>query len=77
MLTYENATELLHLNLEEEGELRILSEAALLRFQWRCDQVFFEAIVNFFLLIILLSIVILFVVNFISSLYHCHDVPMI
>ncbi|CAL9207423.1 unnamed protein product [Musa hybrid cultivar] len=38
MLTYENATELLHLNLEEEGELRILSEAALLRFQWRCDQ---------------------------------------
>ncbi|URD84000.1 RNB [Musa troglodytarum] len=38
MLTYENATELLHLNLEEEAALRILSEAALLRFQWRCDQ---------------------------------------
>ncbi|WOL16565.1 ribonuclease II, chloroplastic/mitochondrial [Canna indica] len=38
MLTYESATELLHLNLEEEAELRILSEAALLRFQWRRDQ---------------------------------------
>jgi len=39
MLTYESATELLHLNLEEEAELRILSEAALLRLQWRRSQV--------------------------------------
>ncbi|XP_074583515.1 ribonuclease II, chloroplastic/mitochondrial [Curcuma longa] len=38
MLTYESATELLHLNLEEEAELRILSEAALHRFQWRRSQ---------------------------------------
>ncbi|KAK7259975.1 hypothetical protein RIF29_25630 [Crotalaria pallida] len=35
MLTYESASELLHLNLEEEGELRILSEAAKLRLNWR------------------------------------------
>ena len=39
MLTYESATELLHLNLEEEAELRILSEAASLRLQWRRSQV--------------------------------------
>ncbi|KAK4480956.1 hypothetical protein RD792_011818 [Penstemon davidsonii] len=38
MLTYESATELLHLNLEEEGELRLLSEAAALRLQWRRGQ---------------------------------------
>ncbi|WCJ28308.1 Ribonuclease II/R family protein [Euphorbia peplus] len=38
MLTYESASELLHLNLEEESELRILSEAAGRRFQWRCQQ---------------------------------------
>ncbi|GAV76583.1 LOW QUALITY PROTEIN: RNB domain-containing protein, partial [Cephalotus follicularis] len=38
MLTYESASELLHLNLEEEVELKILSEAAALRFQWRCQQ---------------------------------------
>uniref|UniRef100_A0A1D1ZIP0 Putative ribonuclease sll1290 n=1 Tax=Anthurium amnicola TaxID=1678845 RepID=A0A1D1ZIP0_9ARAE len=38
MLTYESATELLHLNLEEEAELKILSEAAALRLQWRCQQ---------------------------------------
>ncbi|XP_042046100.1 ribonuclease II, chloroplastic/mitochondrial-like isoform X2 [Salvia splendens] len=38
MLTYESATELLHLNLEEEAELRLLSEAATLRFQWRRRQ---------------------------------------
>lgn len=38
MLTYESATELLHLNLEEEAELRILSEAASLRLQWRRSQ---------------------------------------
>ncbi|XP_020535861.1 ribonuclease II, chloroplastic/mitochondrial isoform X2 [Jatropha curcas] len=38
MLTYESASELLHLNLEEEAELRILSEAAALRLQWRCQQ---------------------------------------
>ncbi|XP_020252520.1 ribonuclease II, chloroplastic/mitochondrial isoform X1 [Asparagus officinalis] len=38
MLTYESATELLHLNLEEEAELRLLSEAALLRLQWRRSQ---------------------------------------
>ncbi|KAI4356482.1 hypothetical protein L6164_000504 [Bauhinia variegata] len=35
MLTYESASELLHLNLEEEIELRILSEAANLRLNWR------------------------------------------
>lgn len=39
MLTYESATELLHLNLEEEGDLKLLSEAAALRLQWRCQQV--------------------------------------
>ncbi|XP_010922307.1 ribonuclease II, chloroplastic/mitochondrial [Elaeis guineensis] len=38
MLTYESASELLHLNLEEEAELRILSEAASLRSQWRRHQ---------------------------------------
>ncbi|KAL0338307.1 UNVERIFIED_CONTAM: Ribonuclease II, chloroplastic/mitochondrial [Sesamum angustifolium] len=38
MLTYESATELLHLNLEEEAELRLLSEAATLRLQWRRGQ---------------------------------------
>ncbi|GLT79200.1 hypothetical protein SLA2020_506960 [Shorea laevis] len=38
MLTYESATELLYLNLEEEVELKILSEAAALRLQWRCKQ---------------------------------------
>lgn len=39
MLTYESATELLHLNLDEERELRLLSEAAVLRLQWRRGQV--------------------------------------
>ncbi|XP_074264228.1 ribonuclease II, chloroplastic/mitochondrial isoform X2 [Silene latifolia] len=38
MLTYESALELLHMNLEEEGELKILSEAAALRLQWRRQQ---------------------------------------
>ncbi|KAL2319999.1 hypothetical protein Fmac_028968 [Flemingia macrophylla] len=38
MLTYESASELLHLNLQEEGELRILSEAANLRSHWRRQQ---------------------------------------
>ncbi|CAI9098240.1 OLC1v1034851C1 [Oldenlandia corymbosa var. corymbosa] len=38
MLTYESASELLHLNLEEEAELRILSEAAALRLKWRREQ---------------------------------------
>ncbi|KAE8666194.1 Ribonuclease II [Hibiscus syriacus] len=38
MLTYESATELLHLNLEEEAELKILSEAASLRLKWRRQQ---------------------------------------
>ncbi|KAK9290139.1 hypothetical protein L1049_008305 [Liquidambar formosana] len=38
MLTYESASELLHLNLEEEVELKILSEAAALRLQWRRQQ---------------------------------------
>ncbi|XP_028066221.1 ribonuclease II, chloroplastic/mitochondrial-like isoform X2 [Camellia sinensis] len=38
MLTYESASELLYLNLEEEAELRILSEAAALRLQWRRQQ---------------------------------------
>ncbi|CAK9175226.1 unnamed protein product [Ilex paraguariensis] len=38
MLTYESASELLHLSLEEEAELKILSEAAALRLQWRRQQ---------------------------------------
>ncbi|KAI3801258.1 hypothetical protein L1987_29362 [Smallanthus sonchifolius] len=38
MLTYESASELLNLNLEEELELRILAEAASLRLQWRRGQ---------------------------------------
>nr|XP_004506585.1 ribonuclease II, chloroplastic/mitochondrial [Cicer arietinum] len=38
MLTYEAASELLHLNLQEEAELRILSEAANLRLNWRRQQ---------------------------------------
>ncbi|XP_058764089.1 ribonuclease II, chloroplastic/mitochondrial-like [Vicia villosa] len=38
MLTYESASELLYLNLEEEVELRILSEAANLRLKWRRQQ---------------------------------------
>ncbi|KAL1330760.1 hypothetical protein HN51_048016 [Arachis hypogaea] len=38
MLTYESASELLHLNLQEESELRILSEAANLRLNWRRQQ---------------------------------------
>ncbi|XP_059647072.1 ribonuclease II, chloroplastic/mitochondrial isoform X2 [Cornus florida] len=38
MLTYESASELLHLNLEEEVELKVLSEAAALRLQWRRQQ---------------------------------------
>ncbi|CAL0306027.1 unnamed protein product [Lupinus luteus] len=38
MLTYESASELLHLNLEEEVELKILSEAANLRLNWRRQQ---------------------------------------
>jgi hypothetical protein len=39
MLTYESASELLHLNLEEEVELRILYEAAKLRLN-EVDSVF-------------------------------------
>ena len=39
MLTYKSASELLHLNLEEEAELKILFEAAALRLQWRKQQV--------------------------------------
>lgn len=38
MLTYETASELLHLNLEEEAELQILSEGAALRSKWRRGQ---------------------------------------
>ncbi|KAK6943654.1 Ribonuclease II/R [Dillenia turbinata] len=38
MLTYESASELIHLNLEEEVELKILLEAATLRLQWRRQQ---------------------------------------
>ncbi|XP_022143825.1 ribonuclease II, chloroplastic/mitochondrial [Momordica charantia] len=38
MLTYESASELLSLNLEEEAELKILSEAATLRLEWRRQQ---------------------------------------
>lgn len=41
MLTYESASELIHLNLEEEKELKTLSEAAALRLQWRRQQVYF------------------------------------
>lgn len=53
MLTYESATELLHLNLEEEAELRILSEAALLRLQWRCAQVVILPYIVFIPLLVL------------------------
>ena len=42
MLTYESASELLHMNLEEEAELKLLSEAASLRLQWRREQVGFN-----------------------------------
>jgi exoribonuclease II len=38
MLTYESATQLLYLKLEEEQELQILSEAAGLRYRWRHNQ---------------------------------------
>ncbi|KAF6137806.1 hypothetical protein GIB67_040514 [Kingdonia uniflora] len=38
MLTYESANDLLYLNLEEESELKLLSEAAALRLQWRREQ---------------------------------------
>lgn len=38
MLTYESASELLHMNLDEEAELKLLSESASLRLQWRCEQ---------------------------------------
>ncbi|KAG5550237.1 hypothetical protein RHGRI_015261 [Rhododendron griersonianum] len=38
MLTYESASELLYMNLEEEVELKILSQAAALRFRWRRTQ---------------------------------------
>ncbi|CAK7333893.1 unnamed protein product [Dovyalis caffra] len=38
MLTYESASELLHMNLDEEVELKTLSEAASLRLQWRRKQ---------------------------------------
>lgn len=44
MLTYESASELLHLNLEEEVELKILSEAAALRLRWRRNQVWLNLI---------------------------------
>ena len=39
MLTHESASELLNLNLKEEADLKLLSEAATLRLQWRCQQV--------------------------------------
>ncbi|KAL6334248.1 hypothetical protein AAG906_013210 [Vitis piasezkii] len=38
MLTYESASEFLHLNLEEEVELKILSEAAAPQLRWRRNQ---------------------------------------
>lgn len=47
MLTYESASELLHLNLEEEDELKILSEAAALRLRWRREQVEFDVLCMF------------------------------
>lgn len=47
MLTYESASELLHLNLEEEAELKILSEAAALRLRWRREQVEFDVLCMF------------------------------
>jgi exoribonuclease R len=39
ILTYESATELLYMNLEEKEDLRILQEAASIRAQWRRSQV--------------------------------------
>lgn len=47
MLTYESASELLHLDLAEEPELKILSEAAKLRLQWRRQQVGFRIGLDF------------------------------
>ena len=48
MLTYESASELLLLNLEEEIELKILSKAAALRFRWRQQQVnFFSKVLTY------------------------------
>lgn len=38
MMTYEGASELLALKIEEESELNLLFEAAVLRFKWRCHQ---------------------------------------
>eukprot|EP01018_Ginkgo_biloba_P021242 Gb_33853 [translate_table: standard] len=38
MMTYEGASELLALKMEEEAELNLLSEAAVLRLQWRRQQ---------------------------------------
>ena len=42
MLTHESASELLHLDLAEEIDLKLLSEAANLRLKWRCQQVDFR-----------------------------------
>lgn len=39
MLTHESASELLNLDLAEEADLKLLSEAATLRWKWRCQQV--------------------------------------
>lgn len=38
MLTHESASELLNLDLAEEADLKLLSEAATLRWKWRCQQ---------------------------------------
>lgn len=38
MLTHESASELLNLDLAEEADLKLLSEAATSRWKWRCQQ---------------------------------------
>lgn len=48
MLTHESASELLHLNLAEEIDLKLLSEAATLRLKWRCQQVYSSELYKFF-----------------------------
>jgi exoribonuclease R len=39
-LSYDNATELLSMNLKEEGDLHMLAEVANLRHEWRKGQVY-------------------------------------
>jgi hypothetical protein len=42
-LSYDNATELLSMNLKEEGDLHMLAEVANLRHEWRKGQVYIHS----------------------------------